>query len=252
MDSISLLGLRVNRLSMEEALQALERFIRDRAPQHVVTADASMAVIARRDPELHAIVQEADLVTPDGFGIVWASRLLRMPIAHKVSGVDLVAQLCRLSAQHGYRLFFLGAAPGVAALAADNLCCQYPGAQIVGTRDGYFSADQEPEIIAQIKAARPDALLVAFGIPKQEKWINKYKEELAVPVSVGIGGSFDVYSGRVKRAPTWMQNQGMEWLYRLWCNPRKIAKVMTLPKFVLLVWLLVLRRRFLGAAVNTG
>jgi N-acetylglucosaminyldiphosphoundecaprenol N-acetyl-beta-D-mannosaminyltransferase len=152
--------------------------------------------------------------------------------------------MCRLSAEHGYRLFFLGAAPGVAEEAAVNLRTKFPGAQIVGTRDGYFAPDQEPEVLAQIQAAAPDVLLVAFGIPKQEKWITQHRAALGVPVSVGIGGSFDVYSGRVKRAPVWMQNASLEWLYRLWSNPKKIGKVMTLPKFALLA----LRQRFLGVA----
>lgn len=203
-----------------------------------------MAVIARQDAELRGIVAGADLVTPDGAGILWASRLLRTPITHKVSGVDLVAHLCRLSAEQGYRLFFLGAAPNVAEEAAAKLRERYPGAQIVGTRDGFFKPEQEPQVLAQIKAAAPDVLLVAFGIPKQEKWIARYKETLGVPVSIGIGGSFDVYSGRVKRAPVFMQKHGFEWLHRLASNPKKIGKVMTLPKFVLLA----LRQRLLGAS----
>lgn len=243
MDSVTIVGLRVDRASVDEVLGRLGTYIMERAPRHIVTADASMAVIARRDPELSAIVAGADLVTPDGAGILWASRLLRTPIAHKVSGVDLVAHLCRLSAQQGYRLFFLGAAPGVADEAAQNLRQRYPGAQIVGTRDGYFSEAQEPDIVAQIKRAAPDVLLVAFGIPKQEKWITRHKAALGVPVSLGIGGSFDVYSGRVKRAPEFMQKHGFEWLHRLASNPKKIGKVMTLPRFVLLA----LRQRLWGA-----
>jgi len=242
MDSVTIVGVRVDRLSVDEVLERLGGYIKARAPRHIVTADASMAVIARDDADLSAIVAGADLVTPDGAGILWASRLLRTPITHKVSGVDLVGHLCRLSAERGYRLFFLGAGPGVAEEAAANLRQRYPGAQIVGTRDGYFTADQEPDVVAQIKAAAPDVLLVAFGIPKQEKWITRHKAALGIPVSLGIGGSFDVYSGRVMRAPLWMQKHGFEWLHRLAANPKKIGKVMTLPKFVLLA----LRQRFLG------
>jgi N-acetylglucosaminyldiphosphoundecaprenol N-acetyl-beta-D-mannosaminyltransferase len=244
MDSVSILGLRVDRASSDEVLEKIRGYIAERRPRHLVTADASMAVIARRDTELCEIVRNADVVTPDGAGILWASRLLRSPIAHKVSGVDLVADLCRLSAEQGCRLFFLGAAPGVAQEAAEKLRSRFPGAQIVGTRDGYFSPAEEPQIISQIMAVRPDILLVAFGIPKQEKWITKHKAALGVPVSLGIGGSFDVYSGRVKRAPAWMQKASLEWLYRLCANPKKIGKVMTLPTFALLT----LRQRFLGVA----
>jgi N-acetylglucosaminyldiphosphoundecaprenol N-acetyl-beta-D-mannosaminyltransferase len=234
MDSVKVLGMRVDRTSMDDALAKIEQFIAGREPRHVVTADASMVVTAREDPELKKIVEAADLVTPDGAGILWHARLLKRPITHKVSGVDLVAELCRLSAAKGYRVYFLGAAPGVAEEAAANLKTRYPGALIVGTRDGYFSQEQEPGIIEEIKNAKPDVLFVAFGIPKQEKWIQSHKHELGVPVSAGIGGSFDVYSGRVKRAPLLMQRTGFEWLYRLWCNPKKIGKVMMLPTFAML------------------
>ncbi|MBV9852302.1 MAG: WecB/TagA/CpsF family glycosyltransferase [Armatimonadetes bacterium] len=245
MDTVSILGLPIRRVSTEQALAFVTDAIarRDR-PRHIVTADASMAVIARRDPELRAIIAAADLVTPDGFGILWASRLLRTPITHKVSGVDLVGHVCRLSTECGWRVFFLGAAPGVAEEAAARLRAWYPGAQIVGTQDGYFTPDQEPDVLARIRAAAPDVLLVAFGIPKQEKWIARHRAELNIPISVGVGGSFDVYSGRVKRAPVWMQEHGWEWLHRLASNPKKIGKVMTLPEFVLLA----LRQRFLGAS----
>ena len=243
MDSVTILGLRVDRVSVDETLAVIDRFIAERTPHTIVTADASMAVIARRDPELHAIVEGADLVTPDGAGILMASRLLGVPVRYKVSGVDLVAHLCALSPGKGYRIFFLGAAPGVAAEAAAKAQVRWPGTHIVGVCDGYFSPEQEPSVLAQIKEANPDIVMVAFGIPKQEKWIARHKAALGAPVFMGIGGSFDVLSGRVKRAPVFMQRFGFEWLYRLIQNPKKISKVMTLPQFALLV----LRQRFLGA-----
>ncbi|MCW3061035.1 MAG: N-acetylmannosaminyltransferase [Capsulimonas sp.] len=245
MDSVHILGLRVDRSDMSGALAQIEQWIAQRgAPKHVVTADASMVVLAHGDPELARIVENADLVTPDGAGILWASKLLRSQITNKVSGVDLVSETCRLSAERGYRIYFLGAAPEVAAEAARNLEAKYPGAKIVGTRDGYFKPEEEGEVVQAIRDASPDVLFVAFGIPKQEKWITRLKEELGVPVSLGIGGSFDVYSGRVKRAPVWMQKRGLEWLYRLCSNPKKITKVMTLPQFAIMT----LRQRFLGAS----
>jgi len=233
-DSVRILGLRIDLVSMDSALARIEKFIAERVPRYLVTADASMVVTAKDDPELAGIVDRADLVTPDGAGILWASRKLRTPITNKVSGVDLVAEMVRLSQEKGYRIYFFGAGPGVAEEAAANLLKRYPGAHIVGTRDGYFKPDQEAEIVAQIKAAKPDMLFVAMGIPKQEKWITRYKDEIGVPVSAGIGGSFDVYSGRVKRAPVFMQKNGLEWLHRLAANPKKIGKVMTLPKFVMM------------------
>ncbi len=242
MESETILGLRVNRVSMEGALEVIERFIAEGMPRHVVTADASMAIIARGDQALHSIVERADLVTPDGAGILWASKLLGFPLQHKVSGVDIVARLCPLSAEHGYRLYFLGAGPGVAEAAAEKLRAAYPGAQIVGVHDGFFTREQEPALVAEIAATKPDVLLVALGIPKQEKFIDAHKAALQVPVLIGIGGSFDVHSGMVQRAPLWMQKNGLEWLHRLAKNPKKIGKVMTLPQFAILI----LRRKIFG------
>jgi N-acetylglucosaminyldiphosphoundecaprenol N-acetyl-beta-D-mannosaminyltransferase len=230
-DCIELLGLKINRLQMSEALAEISRFVSEGKPHHVVTADASMVVLARKDHELHKIVLAADLVTPDGAGILWASRLLGCPIKNKVSGVDLVEQLCRVSCETGLRLFFLGAGPGVAEAASENLKQKYPGANIVGTRHGFFQPDEESSLVQQIAETKPDVLFVAFGIPKQEKFIDRNKAALGASVSIGVGGSFDVYSGLVKRAPVWMQNAGLEWIYRLSQNPKKIGKVMTLPKF---------------------
>jgi len=236
MDQITLLGLKIDRVRVVEALAFIEDRIHRRDPAHVVTADASMVVLARQDTELLGIVNNAELVTPDGSGILWASRLLRKPIPERVSGVDLVAHLCRLSAavDKGYRIFFLGAAPGVADAAAVKLRDRFPGAQIVGARNGFFTAEEEEGIAGQLAALKPDVVFVAFGIPKQEKFIARHRAAIGASVYIGVGGSFDVYSGLVRRAPVWMQNAGLEWIYRLYQNPKKISKVMTLPKFALL------------------
>ncbi|MGO8670890.1 MAG: WecB/TagA/CpsF family glycosyltransferase [Capsulimonadaceae bacterium] len=243
MMSVRLLGLRVDCVAPDAALVQIEDYIASRTPRHVVTADASMVVIAKSDPELESIVDNADMVTADGSGILWAARRLRLAIREKVSGVDLVAELSRLSAEKGYRLYFLGAAPQVAEQAAANLAARYPGVQIVGTHDGYFTAEQEHGVVEEIAALKPDVLFVAMGIPKQEKWISRHKERLGVPVSLGIGGSFDVYAGRVRRAPLWMQRNGLEWLYRLCADPKKITKVSKLPRFALMT----IRQQLLGA-----
>jgi N-acetylglucosaminyldiphosphoundecaprenol N-acetyl-beta-D-mannosaminyltransferase len=234
LDCIDLLGLKVNRLSMTEALSVIRRFIDERTPRHIVTADASMVVLSRDDTDLKRIVQGADLVTPDGAGILWASRLLGKPITHKVSGVDLVDRLCLISHETGIRLYILGGAPSIADTAAAKFREKYPNVQIVGTRHGYFAPGDETSVVQAIMDSKADVLFVAFGIPKQEKFIDRYKEHLGVPVSIGVGGSFDVYSGQVQRAPIWMQNAGLEWIFRLAQNPKKITKVMTLPKFVMI------------------
>lgn len=234
LDSITLLGMRVDRVDMNGALALVERFIREKTPRHIVTADASMVVTASEDPEFARIVAASDLVTPDGAGILWATRRLGRPVRAKVSGVDLAARCCALSAVKGWRIFFFGAAPGVAHEAAARMRARHPGAQIVGVRDGYFKPADEASVVAEIKAARPDILLVALGIPKQEKFISRHKAALGVPVSIGVGGTLDVFSGTVRRAPVWMQRAGLEWAYRLASNPKKISKVALLPRFALM------------------
>lgn len=234
--AVSLLGVRLHVVSMEEAVRLVLRFVREGAPRQVVTADSSMVVMAQQDAQLRDIINSADLVTPDSIGILWACRRRGIYLPERVSGVDLVERLAQVSAQTGLRLYFLGAKPGVAEEAARRLQQRYPGACLVGWQHGYFSSKEEPEIVEQIREARPEVVCVALGIPKQEKWIARYREVLEVPVSIGVGGTFDVLSGRVRRAPLWMQRMGMEWLWRVGHNPRKISKVMLLPRFAWMVF----------------
>ncbi|HZT43155.1 MAG TPA: WecB/TagA/CpsF family glycosyltransferase [Chthonomonadaceae bacterium] len=232
--SLSLLGAPIHNVDMETALEILEGFIQEGGPHHVVTADSSMLVMAQEDAALRAIIGLAELVTPDSTGILWAARRHGSPLRERVSGVEIVERLCARSATHGYRLFFLGAAPGVAEQAADRMCARYPGAQIAGARHGYFSEAETPALLEEIRSCHPDVLCVAMGIPRQEKWIAAHREALGVPVMIGVGGTFDVLSGRTRRAPRWMQRLSLEWLWRVLSNPRKIGKVMLLPRFVLL------------------
>lgn len=234
--TIDLLGMRVHRVNRARALEALQSFIDSGRPHLVVTADASGHVIASGDPEFLRIVNGAALVTPDSTGILWAARKLGTPLEERVSGVELAEQLCAESARRGYGVYFYGAAPGVAEDAANTMRRRYPGANIVGTAHGFMnSPEQQAEVIRDIRAKRPAVLLVAMGIPRQEKWITQHLEELQVPVCMGVGGTFDVFSGRVNRAPLWMQRHGLEWLYRLIQNPSKYTKVATLPIFVMRV-----------------
>ncbi|MCS6859167.1 MAG: WecB/TagA/CpsF family glycosyltransferase [Abditibacteriales bacterium] len=231
-ERVQLMDVTITPMTMQETVARIEEFIRSRQPHIVVTSDASAIMKAQEDEELHRIINTADLVTPDGIGVIWGARLLDLPIYERVPGVDLVAELCRVAAQRGYRVFLLGAAPGVAARAAINLQARYPGLTVVGTHHGYFSADEEPRLVEMIRAAQPDILFVAFGIPKQEKWIRRHIEALAVPVCIGVGGSFDVYSGRLKRAPLWVQRIGLEWLYRALIEPKRFIRLLILPKFM--------------------
>jgi len=216
--------MRVDRVTMDDALTLIERYITEGTPRHIVTADASMVVTYNQDAEFARIVDRAELVTPDGAGILWATRRLGTPVRAKVSGVDLAARCCALSADKGWRIFFFGASPGVAEAAAAQMRERFPGTNIVGVRNGFFEPQQEPQVVEQIRAAKPDILLVALGIPKQEKFIHRNREALGIPVSIGVGGTLDVFSGTVRRAPVWMQNVGLEWLYRLAANPKISAR----------------------------
>ena len=234
--TIDLLGMKVNQVTRAQALDLLRQFIASGEPHLVITADASMHVIANTDLEFLKIVNTAALVTPDSTGIVWASRKLGTPLVERMPGVEMAEVLIKESAEKGYGVYFYGSAPGVAQEAAEVMRKRYPGCKIVGTWQGFLSGpEEEAALIRDIQEKRPAVLLVALGIPKQEKWIARHFDELRVPVCMGVGGTLDVYSGRVNRAPAWWQRHGLEWLYRLLKNPSKLSKVATLPVFMLRV-----------------
>jgi N-acetylglucosaminyldiphosphoundecaprenol N-acetyl-beta-D-mannosaminyltransferase len=233
---VTLLGVKIHRVDMASTLDLIREFVASGKPHIIVTADAAGVVRAQTDAEFRELVNNADLVTPDGAGVLWGARKLGTPLIERVSGVEIAREMCRIAAEDGFSIYFLGAAPGVAELAAANLAKQYPGLQIAGTHDGYFDPSHDAEIAAMVKASGAKALLVAMGIPRQEEFIRDNMEQLGVCVAMGVGGSFDVFSGKVKRAPDWWQRHGLEWLYRLAMDPRnKIAKVWSLRKFVSLV-----------------
>ncbi len=233
-ESIRLLGVRITPLSMEEALDKARGFLAEDHPHMIVTSDATGVVAAHDDAEFREIMDQADMVTADGQGVVLAARLLDLPIRERVSGVDMVQRLCEVAAEAGRSVFLLGAAEGVAEAAAEQLRAVVPGLEIAGTRDGYFAPEEEPALIAHIRDLRPAVLFVAFGIPKQEKWIRAHMEELGVPVCIGVGGSFDVISGRLKRAPEWMRKWGLEWLFRVTQEPQRLPRLKALPR---MAWL---------------
>jgi len=230
-DRVEAWNVLLSPVTMDDALSAIDEFIRTKAPHHIVTTDASAIVRAQHDSDLRRIMREADMVTADGAGVVVMARLLDLPIRERVAGCDMVLGICELAAARGYCLYLLGGEPSVAELAARRLTEQHPGLRVVGTQHGYFSPDEEVRVVAQIKNARPDVLFVALGIPKQEKWIRRHLQELDVPVCVGVGGSLDVIAGRVPRAPRWMQRCGLEWLYRTIREPRRLPRLAALPVF---------------------
>ena len=232
LEKVEILGVNVNSLTMAEAVETVKNFIEKGERKLIATANAEMIMRATYDVELKTILNAADLVVPDGAGTVWAAGYLGHPMPERVAGYDLSQELMRLAPSKKYKLYFFGSAPGVADLAKAKAEKWYPGIDIVGTRNGYFSAEDEQSIIADIKAKKPDILLVALGVPKQEKWLYTHLDELNVPVSIGVGGSFDVMAGVMKRAPLWMHKAKLEWLYRGLKQPSRIGRLMALPKFV--------------------
>lgn len=232
---VPVLGIPVDCLGMDQAVARIEHLIDRREPSLVFTADASGLVIAQDDAEFRAILEGAALVTPDSSGVVWALKRAGHADQPRVSGVDLVDRLCARSADLGYRIYLLGAAPGVAELAAERLRLRHPGCNIVGARHGYFPADSDEIVAQEVAEAKPDVLFVAMGMPRQEKFIAKTQAIIRAPVAMGVGGSLDVFSGKTKRAPKFIQKLKLEWLWRLILNPSKVAKVKTLPRFVRLV-----------------
>ncbi len=234
-DTVSILGMPVDNVTMDSTMDAIHAFVASGKPHLIITADASGIVRAQTDPEFRELFETADLVTPDSAGVLWASKRFGHPIQSRVSGVDLVDRVCEASANTGYRIYFLGAAPGVAELAAERMRLRHPGCNIVGSRHGYFPADSDEVVAQEIATEKPDVLFVAMGIPRQEKFIRATEEIIGAKVAMGVGGSFDVFSGKTRRAPPMFQRLHLEWLWRLILDPTKVGKVKLLPKFVWLV-----------------
>jgi N-acetylglucosaminyldiphosphoundecaprenol N-acetyl-beta-D-mannosaminyltransferase len=231
----NILGCQVDILTMQETVQQIENYIDQKQPAHIITLNAEIAYQARDNKDLRDIINSAGLVTADGIGTVWGARQLGWPVPERVTGIDLLYVLCRRAAECGWPVYLLGAAPGVAEAAAENLCKTYPGLPIAGTHHGYFKEEEIPELVGQIKNCRPVILLAALGAPKQEYFIKRYQKELEIPVCIGVGGSFDVVAGLKKRAPELIIKLNLEWLYRLLAEPSRIKRQLVLPKFALAV-----------------
>jgi N-acetylglucosaminyldiphosphoundecaprenol N-acetyl-beta-D-mannosaminyltransferase len=225
-----ILGVPIDDLTMGQALDRIDEFVqtgRTTGRTHqVATINADFVVNSLHDPELQRILQESDMATADGMPLVWGARLLGVPIEDRVTGADMVPALAERAAERDHSLFLLGARPGVAAQAADILVQRHPALKIAGVLSPPQSSvlEMDPSIIETIRAARPDILLVAFGNPKQEKFINMYARQLQVPVMIGVGGTFDMIAGVTRRAPQWMQKSGLEWVYRLAQEPQRLWK----------------------------
>ncbi|MGC7846372.1 WecB/TagA/CpsF family glycosyltransferase [Desulforudis sp. 1088] len=235
MPTTSLLGARIDALSMREALEVVTALVTKGHPSQVITMNPEYLYRAQREPLLLDIANGAALVTADGVGIVWAARLAGRPVPERVTGIDLMLALLERASAKGWRVFLLGAAPGVAEEAAEKARERWPSLVICGTHHGYFETGEDDRIIGKVRAAAPDLLFLGLGAPKQELWGARYLQDLGVPVVMGVGGSFDVLAGKVKRAPAWLRKLHLEWLGRLLREPRRWRRQMVLPKFILMV-----------------
>jgi len=246
---VDVLGVQIDPVTMAEATRIFGQMIEARRPHLVFNINVDIYMQARRDTELAAILRAADLVLVDGTPMMWAACLLGTPLPERISGSDFLPQFCRGAAESGYRLFFLGAGPGVARHATQTLNALYPGLNVVGTYSppfGFEHDDRENQrVIEQVRRASPDVLFVAFGVPKEQKWLHRFRDDLNVPVSMGVGSSFDYLAGRLKRAPRWMQILGLEWSYRLAQEPGRLWRRYLLndPPFVYHLICHLLQRR---------
>lgn len=229
--SLTILNVRIDNVKMLDVFEIINKMIHSKKCHQIVTVNPEFVMEAQKNIKFREVLNNAALSLPDGIGIVLASKFTSQPLKERVTGIDTVQKLACQAAKHGWRIFLLGAAPGVAHKAAIKLQILYPGLQIAGTYSGSPDTQEENEICEMIKAAEPQILLVAFGAPKQDLWIARNLERLGVPVAIGVGGTFDFIIGTARRAPIWVQKVGCEWLYRLLREPWRWKRMLALPKF---------------------
>lgn len=222
--AITMMGCRIDNLSMEETLVRIEEFIRSGQPHQHVVVNVDKLVKASRDPDLRRIINECALVNADGMPVVWAARLLGKPLKERVAGIDLFEALMRRAGEKGWRVFLLGACEEVVAAVADTYRRRYPDLAIAGWRNGYWTVDEEAQVAAQVRASSADLLFVAISSPKKEQFLGRWQAEMRIPFAMGVGGTFDVAIGRVRRAPRWMRRAGLEWFYRFLQEPRRMFR----------------------------
>lgn len=227
MGRIQLLNTEIDNISMEEALDRIDAMVQERKPAYVVTPNLDHIVTIERDAYFREAYAHADLILADGKPLLWIAKARKTPIREKISGSDLFPRLAELAANKGYTMFFLGAGEGIAAQAAEKLKKQYPGLHVVGCYAPPVGFEHDKDAIRMIldgvRATNPDILIVGLGTPKQEKFLYRYYKQMGVPVSLGLGASFDFVAGNRKRAPRWMSEHGLEWLYRTLQEPRRLA-----------------------------
>jgi N-acetylglucosaminyldiphosphoundecaprenol N-acetyl-beta-D-mannosaminyltransferase len=239
MQRITLMGCQIDNLSMEDTLEKVEGFIQSGQPHQHVVVNVDKLVKASRDESLRHVINECALVNADGMPVVWASRLLGTPLKERVAGIDLFEALMRRAADKGWRVFLLGAREDVVLAVRDAYLRKYPQLQIAGCRNGYWNGEQEEaEVVEQIRASRADLLFVAISSPKKEVFLGRHQAAMRIPFAMGVGGTFDVAMGRIRRAPRWMQQSGLEWLFRFMQEPRRLFRRYFIDDMAF-IWLLI-------------
>lgn len=233
--TIDILGVNINKVDMAKAVKTAEDFINSEGFHYVFTPNSEIVMAAYKDDNFKNILNTADMLTPDGIGLVYAAKILGNSLKERVAGFDLVMNLLESISKSGKRAYFFGGAPGVAVEAKKKLEERFPSINICGTANGFFDETREKEIINEINDLKPDLLLVCLGFPKQEKWIFEHRDMLNCHLAMGVGGTLDVISGKAKRAPDIFIRLGLEWLYRLLKQPARIGRMMALPKFLFTV-----------------
>ena len=242
MSRMKFMNTEIDNLTMDETLQAIDRLIQEDKNAYVVTPNVDHIVRLEKNSEFQEVYEHADLILADGKPLIWISKKYKTPIQEKISGSDLFPLLCKMATEKGYKMYFLGAAEGVVTKAAENLRNRFPGLEVVGTYSPPFGFEKDTaeieKIIRMIKTVKPHILVVGLGSPKQEKFILNYREQLKVPISLGLGASLDFEAGNIQRAPDWMSRNGLEWFYRFIHEPRRLFKRYFVDdmKIVKLIW----------------
>lgn len=229
------MDVRVHAITMKEAVECAREMIISGEPNIVATANAEMIMIAQQDKGLFEVLNNCSLVVPDGAGVLWAGEQVGTPFPERVAGADYAEELLKIAVQEKWPVYFLGGSPGVAEKAIKKFTMKNGSFAKVGFHDGYFGESEEKEIIENIRSNGTRLLLCGMGVPKQEKWLWKHKDELGPVIAIGVGGVFDVMAGNLQRAPLWMRRHRLEWIYRLYLQPSRIGRMASLPKFMLAV-----------------
>ena len=244
MSRIDVLGVGFDDLTREDAIDMCKRLIDEHRSAYMVTPNPEIVMAAWDNPGLHEAICGADLVIPDGIGVVRAARIIGTPLKERLPGIEIGEAILEYAAASGKSVFLLGAKPGVAETAAAKMRELFPGLDVCGTNDGYFKDDGP--VIEKINAARPDFLMVCLGAPKQELWMAENAPKLDVGLMAGLGGSLDVFAGTVSRAPKLWQRMNAEWLYRCIKEPWRFRRISRLPLFIIKAWIKRIRKLFNG------